>query len=56
MGPNLAESAIRRSWLVGVLLAITVAFAFVKPEPPRDHEYKHFKRVGKCIDGKRVYQ
>lgn len=56
MGPNLAESAIRRSWLLGALLAITVAFAMVKSEPPRDHDYKHWKRVGKCVDGKRVYQ
>ena len=56
MGPSLAESSARRFWPLGVLLAITVAFATMRPEPPRDREYKQFKRVGKCVNGKRVYQ
>lgn len=63
MGPILAES-IRRPFglLLGALLASVVAIAMATPpvDPPREHryskrEYKQFKRVGKCINGKRVW-
>lgn len=63
MGPSFAETATSRrfAWLIGTLFAGAFAMVAMLPASPpatvapKHEQFKHYKRVGKCIDGRWVY-